>query len=79
MREVIDKYHPDHIYFDSRLEIIDERRLKNLVAHYYSQSEARNQEVSLSYKQDALPADVAILDLECGRMSGDFAAPMADR
>jgi alpha-L-fucosidase len=68
VKEVIDKYQPDHIYFDSRLEIIDERRRLDLVAYYYSQAEQRNQEVSLSYKQDALPADVAVLDLECGRM-----------
>jgi alpha-L-fucosidase len=70
VKEVIDKYHPDHIYFDSRLEIIDERRRTDLLAYYYNQSQARNQEVTLSYKQDALPADTAILDLECGRQAG---------
>ena len=70
VKEVIDKYHPDHIYFDSRLEIIDERRRTDLMAYFYSQSEARNQEVTLSYKQDAVPADTAILDLECGRQAG---------
>ena len=70
VKEVIDKYHPDHIYFDSRLEIIDERRRAGLLAYYYNQAEGRNQEVSLSYKQDALPADVAILDLEGGRFPG---------
>lgn len=75
VREVIDKYHPDHIYFDSRMEIIDERRRIDLVAYYYNQSVARNQDVSLSYKQGALPEDVAILDLECGRAEGIPARP----
>jgi alpha-L-fucosidase len=70
VKEVIDKYHPDHIYFDSRMEIIDERRRIDLVAYHYNQAEKFQHEVGLSYKQDALPADVAILDLECGRVPG---------
>ena len=70
VKEVIDKYQPDHIYFDSRLEIIDERRRIDLVAYYYNQAEKLNKEVSLSYKQGALPEDVAVLDLECGRVAG---------
>lgn len=75
VREVIDKYQPDHIYFDSRLEIIDERRRLDLVAYYYNHAEQRNQEVTLSYKQDAIPAEVAILDLECGRAPGIVPRP----
>ncbi len=70
VREVIDKYQPDHIYFDSRLEIIDERHLTDLIAYYYNKSDVWQKEISVSYKLDALPEDVGILDIECGRSSG---------
>jgi alpha-L-fucosidase len=67
--EVIDHYHPDHVYFDSRLEIIDEARRKHLLAYYYNQAAQRGQPVSLSYKTHGLPAGVAVLDIEAGRMA----------
>jgi alpha-L-fucosidase len=70
VKEVIDKYQPDHIYFDSRLEVIDERRRTGLIAYYYNQAERWRKEISLSYELDALPKDVAILDIECGRFPG---------
>jgi alpha-L-fucosidase len=67
VREVIDKYQPDHIYFDSRLEIIDEHHRADLIAYYYNQAERWQKEVSLTYKLEGLPKGVGILDIECGR------------
>jgi alpha-L-fucosidase len=68
-REVIDKYHPSLLYFDSRLSIIDERRLANLFSYYYNQAEKWNHEVSITYKNKDVPAGAGILDIERGRLA----------
>jgi alpha-L-fucosidase len=69
MKEVIDKYRPDLIYCDSRLDIIDERRRADLLAYYYNRSEQWGKEVGLTYKEKELPVGVAILDIERGRLA----------
>jgi len=69
IKEVIDRYQPDLIYFDSRLNIIDEPHLSDCLAYYYSQADRWQNEVGVTYKQQDLPAGVGILDLEQGRMN----------
>jgi len=69
LKEVIDKYQPDLIYFDSRLNIIDEDRRKDLLAHYYNCAEQWGKEVGLTYKDQDLPTGVAIPDFERGRLA----------
>jgi len=66
VKEVIDKYHPDLIYFDSRLGNIGESYRQDLLAYYYN----REREVVVTYKDKDLPAGSGILDLERGRMAG---------
>ena len=73
VREVIDKYQPSHIYFDSRLTIIDERHLTDVISYYYNQAERWGEEVSVSYKEKDLPPGVGILDIERGRL-GELAS-----
>jgi alpha-L-fucosidase len=68
-REVIDKYHPSLIYFDSRLNIIDEHRLAELFAYYYNQGERWHEELAITYKSKDVPAGAAILDIERGRLA----------
>ncbi len=68
VREVIDKYRPSLIYFDSRLNIIDERRLADVISYYYNQGELRHEEVSVTYKEKDLPSGAGILDIERGRL-----------
>ena len=68
VREVIDKYRPSLIYFDSRLNIIDERRLADLISYYYDQGERWGEEVSVTYKEKDLPRGAGILDIERGRL-----------
>ncbi len=69
VKEVIDKYQPDLIYFDSRLNIIDEPRRIDLLAYYYNQAEQAGKEVVLTYKDKDLEKGTATLDLERGRFS----------
>ena len=68
VKEVIDKYHPSLIYFDSRLNIIDERRLTDVISYYYNQAEQWHEEVSVTYKEKDLPWGAGILDIERGRL-----------
>jgi alpha-L-fucosidase len=69
VKEVIGNYQPDLIFFDGRLNIIDEQRRIDLLAHYYNQSEKWGKEVVLTYKDKDLEAGTATLDLERSRMS----------
>jgi alpha-L-fucosidase len=68
VNEVVDKYQPSLIYFDSRLNIIDESHLTQVFAHYYNEAERWGEEVSVTYKNRELPWDVGLLDLERGRL-----------
>jgi alpha-L-fucosidase len=69
VREVIERYHPSLIYFDSRLDIIDQKRLADLFAYYYNQGEQWNQQVTFTYKNTDVPQGAGILDIERGRLS----------
>lgn len=73
VKEVIDKYQPSLIYFDSRLNTIDERHLTDVISYYYSEAERWHEEVSVTYKVKDLPWGVGMLDIERGRL-GSLAA-----
>ncbi|HHV12461.1 MAG TPA: alpha-L-fucosidase [Clostridiales bacterium] len=65
--EVIEKYNPDALYFDSRTNIIDERYRYEMVDYYYNIS--KHTEGVITYKQEDFPADIGVYDIECGRFS----------
>jgi len=65
--EVIDKYNPDALYFDSRSCIIDERYRYEMVDYYYNISQ--HKDGVITYKQEDFPSDIGVLDIECGRFS----------
>jgi alpha-L-fucosidase len=67
--EVIDRYHPDLIYFDSRTMIIDEATRLNFLAYYYNQARAQGREVVMTYKNEDFATGAGVVDLECGRMA----------
>jgi alpha-L-fucosidase len=69
VREVVERYHPSLIYFDSRLDIIDQKRLAELFAYYYNQGEQWNQQVTFTYKNTDVPVGAGVLDIERGRLS----------
>lgn len=69
LKEVIDNYHPDLIYFDSKLDKIPESYKQEFVAYYINQSLARNQEVVITHKEGELPKSVSLEDFEKGRMN----------
>jgi len=75
MTEVIDKYHPDLIYLDSRISFIPDSIRRNFLAYYYNEGLKRKSEVSVTYKVAELEAHSAILDLEKGTMSNILESP----
>lgn len=64
--EVVDNYGPDIIWFDSWLELIPEKYRQKMVAHHFNTATARGQHPIVAYKQEDLPANVGILDIEQG-------------
>jgi alpha-L-fucosidase len=70
LKEVVDAYQPDLVWFDSWLDEIPEEYRKEFCAYYLNDAAARGKEVVILRKQDDLPLDFTVLDHEKSRMSG---------
>ncbi len=66
INEVVDTYAPDIIWFDSWLDSIPENYRQKMVAHHFNTAVARGQKPLVAYKQEDLPANVGMLDMEQG-------------
>ena len=66
INEVVDRYHPDIIWFDSWLNLIPAEYRKKMVAFHFNNGIKNNQQVVTSHKQDDLPMDFSVLDFEQG-------------
>jgi alpha-L-fucosidase len=69
LKEVVEKYNPDLVYFDNKMNILDEKYRLDFLQFYYNHGESRDQEVVCTYKAQDVPAGAAVLDLERSRMS----------
>jgi len=69
IREVIDNYFPDAIYFDSRLQVIDEDFRFKIIEYYYNKSRKSGRETLVTYKDEDLPHHVGVLTIERSRMT----------
>ncbi len=67
LKEVIDKYQPDIIWFDSWLDQIPEEYRQKFCAYYLNEAEKLGKEVVIVRKQDDLPLDCSVDDLEKSR------------
>ncbi|RMD74628.1 MAG: hypothetical protein D6820_16340, partial [Lentisphaerae bacterium] len=68
LMELVDKYHPDLMWFDyGWANPYFEPFKKSYVAYYYNQAAKRNQPVTVVYKGDHLPRGVGLLDVERGK------------
>ena len=75
INEVVDEYAPDIIWFDSWLDIIPENYRQKMVAHHFNTAVSRGQKPIAAYKQEDLPANVGMLDMEQGgktELSDDY-------
>ncbi len=66
VNEVVDEYAPDIIWFDSWLDMIPENYRQKMVAHHFNTAVSRGQEPIVAYKQEDLPSNVGMLDMEQG-------------
>ncbi len=69
LKEVIDQYQPDIMWFDSWLHEIPDAVKMEYLAYYINESRKRGQDVVITFKQQDLPQNVGVLDLEKGRMN----------
>jgi alpha-L-fucosidase len=67
LKEVIDKYQPDIVWFDSWLHLVPEAYRKKFAAYYLNEAKKLNKEVVIIRKQDDLPLSFSLDDLEKSR------------
>lgn len=69
--ELIDKYQPAVLYFDWWIHNHTFKPyLKKLAAYYYNRAAQWGKEVTINYKHEAFPPQVATFDVERGALSG---------
>ena len=66
IKEVVDGYAPDIIWFDSWLDQIPENYRQQMVAHHFNTAVSRGQAPIAIHKQEDLPENVSLLDIEQG-------------
>ena len=67
--ELVDRYSPDFIYFDWWIgQPAFKPYLQQFAAYYYDRSAERNRQPVLTYKEEAMPANTATLDIERGKL-----------
>jgi len=66
VKEVITKYSPDMIWFDSWLNYIPEKDRQELAAYYFNDAVKKDKDVAIGYKQADYPSTVGVLDIEQG-------------
>lgn len=67
LKEYIDTYKPDLIWFDWWLENMTEESRQKFLAYYHNKGLEWNKEVAVCYKKTTFPASMAINDYERGR------------
>ncbi len=67
--ELVDKYHPDFLYFDWWIgQPAFQPYLQRFAAYYYDEAASRQQGVVLTYKGYDFPENAATLDIERGKL-----------
>jgi alpha-L-fucosidase len=69
IREVVDGYSPDLLWFDFGLGLIQENYRTEFLAYFYNQARMKGQEVAVTYKNQDLVAGSGVIDLELGRFA----------
>jgi len=67
LKEVIDNYQPDVIWFDWWVEGLPEDYRKKFLAYYFNKGEEWGKDVVVSYKNTSFPTEVGVHDYERGR------------
>ncbi|MEO7766659.1 MAG: alpha-L-fucosidase, partial [Ferruginibacter sp.] len=69
--ELVEKYHPDLVWFDWWIEQKElEPYRKSFASFYYNKGIEWNKGVVINYKHDSYPGNSAVLDVERGKLPG---------
>jgi alpha-L-fucosidase len=67
--ELVDEYRPDFFYFDWWIgQPAFKPYLQQFAAYYYDRAAEQKRQAVLTYKEEALPSNVATLDIERGKL-----------
>ena len=67
--EMVDRYHPEIVWFDWWIETKEfEPYLQRFASFYYNDAAKRGSTAAINYKFDAYPPGVAVLDIERGQL-----------
>jgi len=67
--ELVDKYHPQLVWFDWWIEQpVFQPYLQRFAAFYYNRGAEWNKGVAINYKKESFPAHTAVLDIERGKL-----------
>ena len=69
LKEVIDAYSPDYIWFDFGLAFINDYYQRKFLTYYRDMAEKNGQKTVVSYKWNHLPVGTGLIDLEQGRFA----------
>lgn len=67
LKEVINKYQPDIIWFDTWLDLIPEKQRYEFAAYYLNSAKAWNKDVMMTHKDQDMPDTFSVEDFEQGR------------
>jgi len=67
IREGVDNYRPDMLWFDFGLRFVQEHYKREAIAYYYRKAQEWGQDVVVTYKWHDLPPGAGVVDLELGR------------
>jgi alpha-L-fucosidase len=73
--EIVDKYLPDMMYFDSRVYIIEEEYRLRFMEKYYEAARKAGKQVAVTYKQDDFHDGSGVRDFECYWQPGQHPFP----
>ena len=69
--ELVNKYHPDLVWFDWWIEQKEmEPYRKSFASFYYNKAIEWNKEVVINFKHESYPGNSAVLDVERGKLPG---------
>ncbi len=67
--EIVDKYHPEFLYFDWwDGQAVFQPYMQRFAAYYYNRSAEQHIDPVLTYKLESMPANTATLDIERGKL-----------
>ncbi len=69
LKEIVDKYDPDMVWFDNKMDVIGEQYRKEFLAYYYNHADQSHKDVVTTYKFYDLAKGTAVLDLERSRLN----------